>query len=154
MDRAGRIVSTILLVLALAGGLALPWMACARDSRVAPFALSARLAYGLGHLVCHQRPERSFFSCGRPWPVCGRCAGLYLGAALGALAGLVFWKPKSDEAWWRRTLVVVAAPTAALWALEAGTGIDPGSLVRCAGAIPLGLGAAGWLAAIRRGDLR
>ena len=41
--------------------------------------------YVAGHFVCHQRPERSFASCGYQWPVCGRCAGLYLGAAAGVL---------------------------------------------------------------------
>jgi uncharacterized membrane protein len=34
-------------------------------------------------LVCHQRPERSFWICGAPVAVCARCLGIYLGAAIG-----------------------------------------------------------------------
>jgi uncharacterized membrane protein len=34
-------------------------------------------------LVCHQRPERSFWIFGGTVAVCSRCLGIYLGAALG-----------------------------------------------------------------------
>ena len=36
-------------------------------------------------LVCHQRPERSFWIFGGPIAVCARCLGIYLGAAIGLL---------------------------------------------------------------------
>ena len=36
-------------------------------------------------LVCHQRPDRSFWLLGFPVAVCARCLGIYLGAALGLL---------------------------------------------------------------------
>ena len=36
-------------------------------------------------LVCHQRPERSFWILGAPVAVCARCLGIYLGAAIGLL---------------------------------------------------------------------
>jgi uncharacterized membrane protein len=36
-------------------------------------------------LVCHQRPERSFWLFGAPVAVCARCLGIYLGAAIGML---------------------------------------------------------------------
>lgn len=36
-------------------------------------------------LVCHQRPERSFFLFGAPVAICARCLGIYLGAACGLL---------------------------------------------------------------------
>ncbi len=36
-------------------------------------------------LVCHQRPERSFYIFGTPVAVCARCLGIYLGAAIGLL---------------------------------------------------------------------
>ncbi|MBI5512175.1 MAG: DUF2085 domain-containing protein [Deltaproteobacteria bacterium] len=38
--------------------------------------------------LCHQRPERSLWLRGAPMVVCSRCAGLYLGVALGALLPL------------------------------------------------------------------
>ena len=34
-------------------------------------------------LICHQRPERSFWIFGMPVAVCARCLGIYLGAAIG-----------------------------------------------------------------------
>ena len=46
------------------------------------------LAFALHHgfaLVCHQRPERSFFVFGAPVAVCARCLGIYIGAAIGLL---------------------------------------------------------------------
>ena len=33
--------------------------------------------------MCHQRPERSLWFLGAPMVVCSRCAGVYLGVALG-----------------------------------------------------------------------
>ncbi len=36
-------------------------------------------------LVCHQRPERSFWLFGGTVAVCSRCLGIYVGAALGLL---------------------------------------------------------------------
>lgn len=55
----------------------------------APYLLThnfAAIALTLDHafsLVCHQRPERSFWICGAPIAVCSRCLGIYLGAAVG-----------------------------------------------------------------------
>lgn len=163
MDGLGRRVAFTLLTLAVLGGATLPWMACARDSSSPLVAMTARAAFTLGHVVCHQRPERSFFSCGRQWPVCGRCAGLYFGAALGAVLALAFGRrlprlgdtsPDRAAARWRRILVAAALPTAALWAIEVLGILDPGTIARFAGALPLGIGGAGWLAAVAHGDLR
>jgi len=36
-------------------------------------------------LVCHQRPERSFWMFGSAVAICSRCLGIYLGAAIGLL---------------------------------------------------------------------
>ena len=36
-------------------------------------------------IVCHQRPERSFWIFGDEMAVCSRCLGIYLGAAAGML---------------------------------------------------------------------
>jgi len=46
------------------------------------------IAFGLERgfaLVCHQRPERSFWMFGAPVAVCARCLGIYIGAAIGLL---------------------------------------------------------------------
>lgn len=34
---------------------------------------------------CHQRPDRSFFFCGKQFPVCARCTGVFIGEILGLL---------------------------------------------------------------------
>jgi uncharacterized membrane protein len=125
--------------------------------------MTSQIAFSLGHLVCHQRPERSFFSCGRQWPVCGRCAGLYLGGAAGALLAFVLRRRLAEPGrrdsdrtttQWRRILVAAALPTGVLWLVEAVGMVDPGTAMRFAGALPLGIGVAGWLAAVASGDLR
>src|SRR2546423_711313 len=40
--------------------------------------LVSAVIYAAASRVCHQRPDRSFFTEGIQWPVCGRGAGLYL----------------------------------------------------------------------------
>ena len=42
--------------------------------------------YGIGSLVCHQLPGRSSHWWTVQMPVCARCAGIYFGAACGAVA--------------------------------------------------------------------
>jgi uncharacterized membrane protein len=49
------------------------------------------LSYVIGSLVCHQRPERSFHAAGVQYPVCARCTGIYLGAALGVALAVGLW---------------------------------------------------------------
>ncbi len=43
-------------------------------------------------LLCHQRPDRSFFIRGRQFPVCARCTGVYIGE-FAALLSYRFIKP-------------------------------------------------------------
>ncbi|MGB0525559.1 MAG: DUF2085 domain-containing protein [Flammeovirgaceae bacterium] len=33
----------------------------------------------IGFVMCHQKPERSFFWKGKQFPVCARCTGMYIG---------------------------------------------------------------------------
>lgn len=152
---AGRRAATVLMLLALIGGATLPWVACARASSIRTISRAALAVYAAGRLVCHQRLERSFASCGYQWPVCGRCAGLYMGAAAGVLI-FALWRPDRVAAptdVWRRRLVCSALPTAALWLGEFVLWLDPGTFVRFLGALPAGVGGAAWLLAVARGDL-
>ena len=47
-------------------------------------AIGFALYRGFG-IICHQRPERSFWIFGAEVAVCARCLGIYLGAAIGLL---------------------------------------------------------------------
>ena len=83
--------------------------------------------------MCHQRPERSFHAGSAQWPVCARCAGLYLSAPIGAIAALLM--RKRVRLWWVALAVV---PTALTWLLETA-GLAPiGNLARFVAALPLG----------------
>jgi uncharacterized membrane protein len=48
----------------------------------------------IGYAICHQIPERSFHLGGHRLPLCARCTGTYLGAAVGlaAIALLGRWR--------------------------------------------------------------
>jgi uncharacterized membrane protein len=99
------------------------------------------LPYLVGSVVCHQIPERSFHLAGAQLPVCARCTGLYLGAALGlALWATSGWRSRAR--WSNRTaltaLAVSGAPTAFTVA-TAWLGIaDPPNAWRAILAAPLG----------------
>ena len=80
------VAASIIWPVLLTGG----WWARAHEG---PAWLAAG-TYLVAGRVCHQKPDRSFHSSGVQWPVCGRCAGLYLAAPAGALAALAFWRRK------------------------------------------------------------
>ena len=76
--------------------------------------------YLVGSLICHQRPDRSFRPWGVQMPVCARCAGLYLGAAVGALLAWVR-RPagrgtaRTASRALRMMVLAAAVPTGATW---------------------------------------
>lgn len=97
--------------------------------------------------VCHQKTERSFHTEGAQWPVCARCAGLYLAAPFGiawfamrrrlTVAGVRRWQPS-------HVFVAAAIPTALTLAWEWGGLGTPPNLVRAITALPLGAAVA-WI---------
>ena len=116
--------------------------------------------YAAGSVVCHQRPERSFFWDGTQLPVCARCTGLYLGGALGLLlwcgvrwlrgAGSMRLSPPVTL----RALVMAAMPTALSWTSGAMGVWDGGNLTRAILAVPLGTAVGVVVAAVGTKDLR
>lgn len=118
----------------------------------APASTMSTVVYAAASRVCHQRADRSFTTRGQQWPVCARCAGLYLAAPLGALAAALA-RPRG-----RRTLgrvvVVAAAPTMAAWLLEAAAGVPVPGVVRMALAVPLGAAVAFTLVTLARAGNR
>ena len=116
--------------------------------------------FAVGGLICHQRPERSFFIDGSQLPVCARCTGLYLSSALGFAGWLgikiaMGWRPLLlDPRRVVRVLVLTAIPTALSLASGALHLWDGSNLTRAIIAIPLGASAGAIVAAVATKDLR
>jgi uncharacterized membrane protein len=115
------------------------------------------LPYVVGAFICHQRPERSFHLAGAQLPVCARCTGLYLGAALGLLTwGLLARRLRGP---WSRVsaltmLTLAGLPTASTVA-TAWLGLaDPSNPWRAALALPLGAIAGGVAGAVLTDHLK
>ena len=80
---AGQIVARAAPLLACLAVLATVAAAAPLAAAGWPYAELLRWPFSL---VCHQEPDRSFHWLGWPLAVCHRCAGLYLGFALGVAA--------------------------------------------------------------------
>ena len=115
------------------------------------------LAYLAGSVVCHQLPERSFVTAGVQWPVCARCAGIYLGVTVGFAAWWMLRRALSLRPGgraWLTTLAVVAMPTAVSWVGGVLGLWDGTNGIRFALAAPLGLVVGVVAAAVTAKDLR
>lgn len=69
-----------LAALLVSAGL-LPWLLALRPGW-------SRALFPIFRAICHQRPERTLTILGAPMVVCSRCAGLYLGLAIGVVLPL------------------------------------------------------------------
>jgi uncharacterized membrane protein len=100
-------------------------------------------AYQVGAILCHQRADRSFHTGAVQWPVCARCAGLYMSAGLAALVMLVLRRRVGHASIARsRAMLLVlsaAAPTAISWAAERSGLSATSNGWRAVLAAPLGL---------------
>ena len=72
------------------GALPLATLASSQPSQSTVVYLFGFAVYLVGGLLCHQRPERSFFLWGSQMPVCARCTGIYVGAAIFVLTHVAF----------------------------------------------------------------
>jgi uncharacterized membrane protein len=119
--------------------LAAPWLALAPRGSLRVSAASG--VYLLGGAVCHQRAERSFHVRGAQAPVCGRCEGVYVSAAIAAVLALVVARGRKP---WSRLVtrpvaIAAALPTALSWGLERAGWFDGTPALRAALAVPLGI---------------
>jgi uncharacterized membrane protein len=105
--------------------------------------LVPELLFPIGSFICHQRPERSFFLHGRQLPVCARCTGLYVGAAIAAPMALLAATALAVRRA-RAIFVVAALPTVVTWTAEFAGLAHFSNATRFTAAVPLGLVAA-WL---------
>jgi uncharacterized membrane protein len=118
---------------------ALPLAAWLRGGTTAAATLFTFLIYGIGAIVCHQRPERSFHLGALPLPVCARCTGIYAGAAavaLIALAGRRCCRYSAERA--RVWLTVAAVPALLSLLYEWGTARAASNAVRAATGVLVG----------------
>ena len=95
----------------------------------------AAAVYGFGSVICHQKGERSFHLFAEQLPVCARCTGLYVGAAVVAVPYLFRirrpWSaalPGSAHVRW--LLLAASLPAVLSIAWEWGTGEVPSNAVR------------------------
>ena len=112
-------------------------VAAVRQQMAGPSTWSAAV-YLAASRICHQRDERSFHSDGVKWPVCGRCAGLYAAAPIGAIVALARRRRPSRA----RTvipLVLASLPTAVTLGAEWLRVLPVSNLARALAAIPSGL---------------
>lgn len=108
--------------------------------------LFALAIYEMGGIVCHQRPERSFLLGSVPLPVCARCTGMYLGAAMAALVTVVGARIGGRSDIERRTsrlvLAVAAAPALLTLVYEWASGHTPSNELRASSGVLVGFGVA------------
>lgn len=141
----------MLAVLTLAASLlwaaaivAAPWAAAGASPVPAALSAAAGVTYLAGHLVCHQRPERSFHAAGLPLPVCARCSGLYVAFPMALAVFLPWtrptWRAGASVRW---GLMAAAVPTVVSVIAERLTGWSTAPFRAAAGAA-LAIGLA-WL---------
>lgn len=152
---AGRGAVTALLIMAALWAMsvvAAPYLASHARSSEAALRASA-VPYLFGSLICHQQAERSFHARGTQWPVCARCAGLYLPAPYGVVWALVTRprRPHRTSAL-RVALLAAAAPTIVTVLVEAADLYQPTNVVRAVAAMPLGFTTAWLLGRFTRRD--
>jgi uncharacterized membrane protein len=115
-------------------------LVASRPSVGAPVYAASAAVYEVGSLVCHQLPKRSFYFWGAQLPVCARCTGLYVGAAVAALVATGMGRVLQRQVWDRakELLLLGATPTVVTLIYEWFSGSMPGHWARAAAGFPLG----------------
>lgn len=106
-----------------------------------PWRVPGLVTYVIGSFICHQRPERSFHLAATPLPVCARCMGIYVGAAIVAFAAMAV-RPTRDARCDlqkpRLVLLVAAVPAIATLVYEWLSGEAPANWIRASAGAPIG----------------
>jgi len=109
--------------------------------------------YAIGSVICHQRPERSFYLWSHQMPVCARCTGIYAGAAVAVLLsplvrrlqrklGRSPWGDPWAGPYAATGLALTALPAISTLIYEWTTGVTPSNAIRAATGLCLGIGVA------------
>jgi uncharacterized membrane protein len=112
------------------------WVA-SRAHAPSPLYAAAAAAYGVGALVCHQLPARSFHPWAAQMPVCARCTGIYVGAAIASLIALAA-TPRAAPRVTRVAILAAVAPAALTLVYEWWSGQTPANWIRAASGVPIG----------------
>jgi uncharacterized membrane protein len=163
-----RSAAWVLVCAAVLWAASLPLAAYASSQTAgSPSSIFALAVYAIGSVICHQRPERSFHLWSAQLPVCARCTGIYLGAAIGAVVAAAIplnagtkraVRPEADTTYARRraprwastsldarlALIVAMMPAALTLAYEWLTGDTPSNALRGLTGIVLGVATA-WI---------
>jgi uncharacterized membrane protein len=132
---------------------AAPYAVTQRETGDVTFRAGAAV-YLVGSLICHQDADRSFHVWGAQMPVCGRCTGIYCGAAAGAVLALIDRRSKTHRhagpavnppsGRWRTVLLLSSLPVAISVVSEWAGWRGQSTAWRAATGLPLGLVVA-WL---------
>jgi uncharacterized membrane protein len=139
MGSMARTLRSMFLLTSIGWATVLPlttWVAARAHAPALLYAGAASI-YGLGALICHQLPARSFHLWASQMPVCARCVGIYVGAAIASLiarAGTVRHEPRIG----RVAIVVAVAPAALTLVYEWWSGQMPANWIRAASGVPIG----------------
>ena len=129
-----------------------PWLATTADASAWTAAVVAAV-YGVGSLVCHQLPARSFHLWTTQMPVCARCTGIYAGAVAAAVSAAAVRPRGVSTPFARLSLAAAAAPSLATLVYEWAAGVAPGNPIRFAAGVPLGASVAWLLVAASRNQV-
>ena len=138
---------------AWAAALPLTSFAASRPAPAHAWYAFAFAVYAAGSAVCHQRPERSFHLWSAQMPVCARCTGIYIGAALAAIVAAARSRQRSIDHP-RIVLLLSALPTAATLVYEWSTGAVPSNWTRALAGAPMGAAVGFVIIAALPGPLR
>ena len=141
-ERAARRALQAAAVLWAVLVVAAPWVSSVQSPAGGAAHLSAA-TYIVGSLVCHQHAGRSFHLGGGQLPVCARCTGLYLSAALGIVFAWSRGRSRAPLpfAAWRWRLVLAALPTVVTVVVEWWQPALTSGVVRALAGAPLGFAA-------------
>ena len=140
----GPAIPVLTAAAAVVWALSLPGSAYAASLADSAAQSLAAAVYGFGSVICHQKGERSFHLFAEQLPVCARCTGLYIGAAVLAVPYLLRsgWRPwppvVPGSAQVRWLLVLASLPVVLSIVWEWATGAVPSNLVRAITGVVLG----------------
>ena len=139
MRQVQRTLRITFLLTSLGWATALPLTTWVASRAHAPSLLYAAAAavYGIGALVCHQLPARSFQLWAVQLPVCARCTGIYVGAAIASLIAMAV-TPRDAPRVTRVAILAAVAPAALTLVYEWWSGQMPAHWIRAASGVPIG----------------